>query len=234
MKPVWLSHKLERTTPLYGGAQDLEIRSDRSLEAGDSCNSSLLRLPSHAGTHVDVPFHFLATGKVIDDYPPEAWIFDSPLVIDAPAEAGQLLSPNDLPSLPGRERSVDLVLLRTGFEGNRHTDLYWQRGPGLAPELAACLIDRYPDLRAVGVDFLSISSLQHREAGRAAHRAFLGRDVVIIEDMTLSELGRDGRLERVQVFPLRFEGGDGAPCTAVGWLREDDGLGTDAALTREF
>lgn len=213
---IFLSHILNEGTPLYGGGRGVAAKQEKAIGIGDSCNTSVLTMPSHAGTHVDSPYHFLATGKSVDQYAPEAWFFHSPHVIFFSAQPGQLITPEDLNLAVGLDKDTDLILLCSGFELHRNTDIYWKEGPGLAPKLAEYFINHCPNLRAVGMDFLSISSLKHREEGRAAHRAFLERGILLFEDMSLKVIGSDNRLEKVSVFPLRFAKADGAPVTVVG------------------
>ena len=220
MNYIWLSHILTNNTPLYGGADNLDIRSDKSINAGDSCNTSILTLPSHAGTHVDSPYHFLANGKRVEQYLPESWFFNCPQVIFFSASPGQLIVPQNLLLPENINKDTDLLLLCSGFEKHRGLTLYWQEGPGLSPELAEYFVEHFPKLRAVGMDFISISSLKHRKKGRMAHREFLQRDIIIFEDMRLSELLPHVQLQKVIALPLRFKQGDGAPCTIVGVVDE--------------
>lgn len=220
MKSIWLSHIINERTPLYSGAGGITTKRDKSISAGDSCNTTILTLPSHAGTHVDSPYHFLATGKSVDQYVAEGWFFHSPFVTFFSVLPGQLITPENI-SLPKQlDGDTDLLLLRSGFESNRGTDVYWETGPGLAPELAEYFVEHFPKLRAVGMDFISISSLKHREAGRTAHRTFLERGILLFEDMSLKVLRPGDRLEKIIALPLRFAKADGAPCTIVGFLTD--------------
>ena len=220
IKLVWLSHILSSSTPLYGGSKDLSVNSMRSINRGDSSNSSMLNMPSHAGTHIDAPYHFLQEGKKIEAFAPDYWIFKSPVFITLSVYPGMLIGPDDIAEAMPFHVSPDLLLLKTGFEINRHSDLYWREGPGLSASLATYLKDLYPGLRAVGVDFISISGWNNREEGRKAHRAFLERDIILIEDMHLLNISDSGRLIKVIALPLRFEGADGAPCSILAWIDE--------------
>lgn len=218
MKTVWLSHIITKKTPLYGGADDIDIRPDKQIIKGDSCNTSVFEFPSHTGTHMDAPYHFLSNGKTIDAYTPGAFIYNSPVVVDVAVPQGRLISPGEMNiDLPA---DTDLILIRTGFEKWRGTKHYWNDGPGLAPELMESFLGNCPDLRAVGMDFISISSLKHRETGRKAHHAFLDRNILLIEDMHLESLAGSSRLSRVIALPVRFHRGDGSPCTIVGYMDE--------------
>ena len=220
MKHIWLSHILNEETPLYGGGTGISVKQDKAIELGDFCNTSVLTMPSHAGTHVDSPYHFLANGKCVEQYAPEDWFFNCPHVIFFSAVPGQLITPEDISLTEQLDENTDIILLRSGFENYRGSDVYWETGPGLAPELAKYFVEHCPKLRAIGMDFISISSIKHREKGRMAHKEFLQREILIFEDMRLSELQTHAHLQKVIALPLRFQQGDGAPCTIVGIVDE--------------
>ena len=211
---VWLSHLLDTQTPLYGGEDVVHIVRDKDMAAGATCNTSRLSLPSHSGTHVDAPLHFLADGRGTDTFPPEFWVFRSPRLLDVTIRPGQLIGADDIDL--GADDATELLLLRTGFEAHRFKRLYWENGPGLSCELASIFRQRLPKLKAVGFDFISLSSFQHRNEGREAHRHFLRSEILIIEDMALSDAGGHTDLEQVIALPLRFRESDGAPCTVIG------------------
>ena len=180
LRVLWLSHALNSKTPTYGGSTGLSVSQDKSIKKGDSCNTNWLRLNSHIGSHVDAPLHFINDGACVDDYPAQEWVFSCPLLLDVATEASQLLSVKDFADLVSPNVSVDLLLIRTGFEAYRDQSAYWQSGPGLSPELAAFLREAFPSIQAVGLDTISISSYQHREAGREAHLAFLSQNIRIL------------------------------------------------------
>ncbi|MCP4690301.1 MAG: cyclase family protein [Desulfobacterales bacterium] len=220
MTTIFLSHALDDSTPLYGGASDIHIISQKSMAAGDSCNTSMLTLPGHAGSHVDAPRHFIPDGKPVDAISAGEWVFDFPLVIDVPVQPGRLIGVDDLPRSPRMDRSVDLLLIRTGFEAFRGEENYWKEGPGISADVANHLLRRFEKLRAVGMDFISISCVKHADEGRAAHKAFLEKGWLLFEDMALDELEPGRRPEKVIALPLRFTGADGAPCTIIASIAE--------------
>jgi len=214
---IWLSHKITNKTPLYGGAKTLNIKSTNSIKDGSSSNSLYLSMPNHCGTHIDVPKHFIDDGKTIDQYSPDSWIFNSPILIEVEVEDSGLIEPEDINRSIG---NADLLLFRTRYEKYRERDKYWKTNPGLSPNLARFLRENCPNLRAIGLDSISISSYQKREEGREAHKIFLGNDfdstpIILIEDMSL--VGYKQSIVKVVLCPLIIENGDGAPCTVFGF-----------------
>ncbi len=216
MKKIWLSHTLTNNTPEYGGVKDFKIINRQSIENGDSCNTTEMVLPSHTGTHVDAPLHFIQNGRCIEDYTPEEWVFTNIQIVNFNAEPGQIIKSSDIHLDENYE--TEIILFRSSFEQFREKDIYWKENPGLSPELAISLIEWCPNLKIIGMDFISISSYVHREIGREAHRMFLGKDIRLIEDMHLSTLRKNVFLSQMIVAPIRFDKAEGSPCTIIGFV----------------
>jgi len=220
MKLVWLSHVLDSLTPIYGELKEgVSFQPKHSITGGDSCNVTSLLFSSHTGTHVDAPFHFYLDGTTIDQYPAEAFTFNSPYILNIETRQGQLIKSGQIKNHNVPDNLLpDIILIRTGFEQYRNSDVYWKSSPGLSGDFAHQLIGHFPSVRAIGIDCISISSLLHRNEGREAHRMFLGHGVLLLEDLSLSGIEMKDALKKVQAFPLRVKGGDGAPCTIVGFV----------------
>lgn len=214
MAYIWLSHQLTHDTPLYGGAHNLKLIKNKSIENGDTCNTSELYFSSHAGTHVDAPLHFIQNGKCIEDYAPGDWVFTNIQVAYFKAAPAQIIQPRDIHI--DENPDTEIILLRSSFEKFRGENLYWEKNPGLAPELADFLMVICPKLKMIGMDFISISSYAHRDTGREAHQTFLNKGLRLIEDMHLSTLKKEARLFQMFVMPVRFLNAEGSPCTILG------------------
>jgi kynurenine formamidase len=191
------------------------------MQRGDQSNVMGMTLLGHVGTHVDAPRHFAPDGLTLTDFAAEEFVFEHPLCIDLPLGDAGLVSRNHLePHAVGLAQS-DLLLLRTGFSAVRSTDphRYATLSPGFSVSAARFLVERFPALRAVGLDTISLACMAHLEEGVEAHRVLLGgeeRRFLIIEDMDLSHHLRG--LRRVIALPLMVAGADGAPCTVIGEL----------------
>lgn len=221
MRYLFLSHIYAKDQPAYGGKVELEIKDIKSLSRGDSSNVYEITLQNHWGTHIDTPNHFFENGKRIIDYPADFWFFKNPQAIEVSLKEKELLTLNA--DLNGISKATELLLFKAGWSEKRGEGSYCMGNPGIHPEVALYLRKNFPNLRAIGIDWISVSSNADRELGRESHKAFLNpyrsnNPVLIIEDMDLS-CNLQG-LKAVWVLPLRIEGIDSAPCTVVGIFEE--------------
>lgn len=220
MKCTWISHPLSATTPGYAGKNQPIIEDQSVIAKGASCNSLMLQMTNHSGSHVDAPRHFIEKGKSITDYEAQQWVFNSPYLVDIEVPFGTLIKCEEIAhSLTEVPEDTDLLCFRTGMERWRHQEEYWANGPGLAGEIVQ-LLERFKQLEAIALDTISISSLKHREAGREAHKAFLGKGIRIFEDMKLSVLDPRDMPGLIIGCPLLIESGDGAPASVMALWNE--------------
>lgn len=214
----FLSYPIGETVPGYGNtAKKPEILQTRAMKNGDACDIYSVKMENHWGTHVDCPAHFLRNGTKVADLPAAAWHFNRPQLLRVSLDHSELLTPDHL-----RQRidpRSDLILFRSGWSKYRGSARYSRQNPGVHASLALWLRKRCPNIRAIGFDWVSLSSFRDREHGWEAHREFLGtrKPILIIEDMDLRFAA--GALREVWVAPLRISGIDSAPCTVMGVFR---------------
>ena len=93
--------------------------------------------------------------------------------------------------------------------------MYWQENPGIEPSVANYLIEKYPNIRTIGFDFISLTSFKHRSVGKQAHLSFLNpeKPITVIEDMHLEKL--DSCPSKINVFPLLVKNIDSAPVNVI-------------------
>lgn len=224
MKPknkiLILSHVINNNTPLYGGVNNISIKPMSNIKNGDTANSLMVKFPNHVGTHIDVPYHFFEHGKKLTDYDPSFWVFNNPTCIDVACSEDYLIKFDDIKNHISIDN--DLILIRTGFEKFRAKKIFWNNNPGISEKLAHNLRARFPKIRALGIDTISITARQHRAEGKKAHRKFLsdtfpGSPIVLIEDMKLSIY--KGDIGNIIIAPLMLEESDGAPCSVLAFLQ---------------
>lgn len=213
----FLSYILDESSPMYGNGEGFRIDKVSRIEEGKASNNSALRLPAHVGTHIDFPLHFLADGKKGTDYPAGFWIFNEirQLDISTAAITDFLIKPEHFGDGKTDEKA-DALIVYTGFSRIRHEEAYWKENWGFHPDCAGYIRNRFPNVRVLIFDLISLSSYQQREIGREAHRVFLQEPAILpVEDASLSLLTTGVEIESLVISPLRYAGADGTPVTIL-------------------
>ena len=169
-------------------------------------------------TILPVCYVVTAGGKSLSDYPAEFWEFNEIEMVDLSGEIDdcQIISHEFFDAVENNK--TDLLLIKTGYGTFRGTDRYTLTPPGLGSDLALFFRKKFPKLRCIGMDLISVSSYNNREEGRKAHHAFLnpheGEPILLIEDM---KLDTNSSFNKVIVAPLLIDNADGAPCTVLAY-----------------
>lgn len=192
---------------VYPGDPPVEIAPVSQTAAnplsGMSANVSRLSISTHAGTHVDPPFHYLPNGFKVDEIPLNALVGECE-VLDIGIE-----DEINLPVLQKFKFTADRVLFKT-----KNSHLWGRREFArnytyLNQAAAEYLAARKPKL--VGIDYLSIEKFDSKTP--QAHLALLKAGIVILEGLNLSEVPA-GKYD-LFCLPLKIAGGDGAPARAI-------------------
>ena len=215
-----ISYTLTTRDRAFPGAPTMHIQPFKKKKKGDLLNTYQVTLFNHFGTHMDGPNHFNGNGRQLYEMELSRFIFERPLLIDIPKGEGEKVLAEDLLPYGEKIKEADLLLIRSGFGGMRQTDskVYSERGPAVSSQAARYLVDHFPALKAIGMDWISLATPLDMEDGIRAHQILLGAEgdgpILIIEDLDLRGL-EDERLERVYALPLFVEGIDSAPVTVV-------------------
>ena len=173
---ILLSYPLGIKTPLFGMNPPNVFREIESIEKGDHCNSSLITFFNHNGTHIDAPRHFDEKGKKIVDFEIEEFIFESPQLIEIPKEEDETIGTDDMVENESDIQTCDLLLIRTGFHKKRGKKSYVERNPWI-DNGAATFLRKQRNLKAIGIDAVSVSSFSHPDIGEETHRILLVSDL---------------------------------------------------------
>ncbi len=221
---ILLSYPLEKQTPLFGENPPNVFKKIESIEKGDHCNTALITLFNHNGTHIDTPRHFDENGKNIGDYEIGELVFENPLLIDIPKEDEEAIGIDDILEHESDIQACDLLLMRTGFYKKRDRKSYIDSNPWIDNEAATFLRTQH-NVKAIGIDTISISSYSRLEIGEKTHRILLVKNFhpsepkLIIEDMKLG--GNLKKMKRVFVVPLFLKDVDSAPCTVFAEVEDE-------------
>ena len=211
---VNLSHVLTKETPGFAGGPSLTISPIKEIKTGGSSNSYNLHFSNHLGTHIDCPNHFDENGKTISRYKLDDFVFNSELLLDIPKTDSELIESRDLKKFEKDINKVEILLIRTKFQRYRELEpeRYSKANPGLSADGARYIINKFPKLKAIGLDVISASSASNRDEGRKAHSILLKeRDFFIIEDMNL--MNYVDNIKRIFAIPIFINEVDSSPCT---------------------
>lgn len=224
LKWIHLSFLLSVDTPVFPGSPSVEVRAFSSLSRGDCSNTFSISFYNHTGTHMDAPRHFYNDGKAITDFRFSEFVYENPIVVNIPKQDSELIMKSDLLKYFDVIKEADLLLIRTGFTKFRSSEplRYASKSPGFTGETAVYLKKSFPNLRAIGIDFISAAAPEHLETGLEFHRIILDPHRVegckfIIEDMDLTQV--TSSLRWVVVVPFLVQGIDSAPCTVFGEIK---------------
>ena len=190
---------------VYPGNPEIRIAPHSEIAKGGSSNLSHLSFGSHTGTHVDAPRHFLDAGTTVDRLPLSALI--GPARVLAFGEDVMSVTAADLQRNP--LSGVERVLMRTRNSALLRDRDFHKDYTFIAPDGAEYLAAL--GVKLVGVDYLSVE--QFHSGHHKTHRTLLGRGIVIVEGLDLSQIPPGDYA--FCCLPLRLESLDGAPARAI-------------------
>lgn len=175
------------------------------LDRGNSIGfkTTLIKMLSHTGTHIDAPSHYLQNGRTIDQIPLEHLIGDGCVV--------NLSSNGSIETEVNVEKKI--VLLKTGegksLERGKFNENYITPKTNLIEYLIRS------NIRALGIDTLSIDAYADKDFPN--HFSLLKADIPIIEGLNLENV-TPGEYFCI-LMPLHLQGLDGAPsrCVLIQW-----------------
>lgn len=185
------------------------VQRTSSIEEGAPANVSVVSMPTHAGTHLDAPLHFLEDGASIDRMPAEVGLGPAHVV---DVDTLDPIGPEAIERVPG---GTERVLFKTDNSMRCwQVDDFVEEYVYLSTRAAEALADR--GVRLVGIDYLSVGGIHDNI--EPVHRTLLEAGVWLLEGLDLSE-APSGSVE-LACLPMRVEDGDGAPARAFVRARE--------------
>jgi len=177
----------------------------------DGWNARTLHLYSHAGTHMDAPFHFGVNDQTIEEFEVSRFVCDS-WVIPIEACSRQKIKLEDLGKYVELIEPGDGVILQTGWSKYVNETKYREELPGIHESLALWFVKKKINLLAVEPP--SIADVMDLEEVTKIHEILLGGDIIIVEGLTnVESLSREK--VRLIALPLKVKDGDGAPARVI-------------------
>ena len=175
-------------------------------------NARTLHIYSHAGTHMDAPFHFEATPGTIDQYPVSSFMGMAWKVKIPVTEDSQLIGLEDLSKIRDKFRPGDSLLLETQWSQFVDKPKYRDHMPRISKALAQWCVEN--KVKILGVEPPSVADVNNMEELTEIHQILLRGGVIIVEGLTNLDQITSERV-MLAAFPLKIAGGDGAPARVI-------------------
>ena len=177
---------------------------------------SEITFSSHAGTHLEFPFHHWKDGVDAADQPLENLIGEAVVLDFSHKKDGDEITLDELKIHADRMREGDIILIRTDLDQLFWTDR-WNEQPYITAEGMSWLLDTFKPM-VVGTDAagFEVPGTDYQPN----HLSMFQRGICMIESATnLAAVGD----ERVLVFilPLPIEGIDACPVRIIAMRKED-------------
>jgi arylformamidase len=208
-----LTHTLSEKTIGYS------VSTAKTVEQ-DGWNAQWLRIYSHAGTHMDAPFHFAVNDKTIDNYEPAALMGKAWIARVKISQNRQLIGVADMGSITSKLSAGDSLLIQTGW--SRKIDLpdYRDDLPRISKELARWCVEK--KVKILGVESPSVADVNNLPEVTEIHRILLGGDVIIVEGLrNLASIKKESIF--LIALPLKIFKGDGAPARVIAFEKNEAG-----------
>ncbi|GAB4544747.1 MAG: cyclase family protein [Anaerolineae bacterium] len=223
-KVIDLSHVFGTQIPTYLPGEGPK-REDFVTVAKDGFYIQRWTYTEHAGTHVDIPAHFVADGQTVDNYPADLLV-GTAVVIDISAKAAEsadaTLEVADIEAYEaanGQIAAGSIVFMYSGWDARwndpkafRNADAQdVQHYPGFSADAAKFLVTER-DILGVGVDTLSLDT--GMSSTFDAHLTFLAAGKYGIEGVANLAMIKEAQAMVVVGVP-RWESGSGGPARVL-------------------
>ena len=203
---VDLTHTMYDRMPTFPGDPDFSLTPYHTIE---SIGYNLLQvtMPSHCGTHLDAPSHFVAGARTTERIELGRCIGEAHLLDLTHRGPGEEITLDDLAPYDAQIQKGARLVIRTGWERVFPEPRFFTEFPGISIPVARLLAER--QIALLGLDMPSV----HTSEFKLVHEILLGAEIVIVESLT--NLGELPPTFYFIALPLKFAGGDGSPVRAI-------------------
>jgi arylformamidase len=201
-----VSVPITNTMPVWPGDPpvDLQHKSHESRDKSHTVQLTSITMGSHTGTHFDAPYHMIAGGKRLHEFPLDTFVGPARVVeVFGVRSVGR--AQLERVQLDGTER----ILFKTDNSSHWQDGKFYENFVYLEPDGAEFLAQR--GVRLVGIDYLSIDKF--KSDSHPTHFALLTKNILILEGLNLNTVPA-GEYTMV-ALPLNLQDADGAPARVI-------------------
>ncbi len=206
-----MSRIVDLTLTMRPGMRGVEFEANSTID-GKGWNTTILHLYSHAGTHMDAPYHFVAQGDTLENLVLEKCVGRAQVLDLTSVKPRDLITVEHLAPYAEKIGPGSRLLLKTGWSTRVDTPEYRSHLPRISLALAEWLAER--KIALLGVEPPSVADVNNKEELTAVHQALLKAKVVIVEGLANLDALHQKEVTFI-ALPLKLEGGDGSPVRAI-------------------
>lgn len=193
------------------GMRGVQFEPARILEK-DGWNAKTLHLYSHAGTHMDAPYHFEVNYGTIDKIPAERFFTMCHVINLTGIQPKTEIKISDLGDVQNILQKGEGLIFKTGWSKFVNEPKYRDKLPGISKELAEWCVEK--EVATIGVEPPSVVDINNMALLTEIHQILLGGDVIIVEGLANLDKISKSKVQLI-ALPLKIKDGDGSPCRAI-------------------
>lgn len=208
------SHPMYNGAPRWIGLPPLEVLPNYFFLEGTGSNNEYVRMFTHCGTHLDLPYHMLKGGKRVGDFPPECFMGEA-IMLDASQRKGnRFIELEDLkPKYDEKIKKDDIVVIYTGWGEKRGYNADWLKNfPTLTPECARWIAGK--KVKGVATDSMGFDAYP-APPERPVHLSLLPHMNFLAEEVYLPKEVLERERWWFEALPWRLDEAGGTPTRAV-------------------
>lgn len=175
-------------------------------------NATNLHIYSHAGTHMDAPYHFEVSDERIDEIQVEKFISTAHVVTVQITQSRQLITESDFYSVRNNLKTGDSIILKTGWHQFVGTEKYRNELPRISEEAAKWLVSK--KINMLAVEPPSVADVNYLPEVTLIHQILLGGNIIIVEGICNTSALTNNTVQLI-ALPLKILKGDGAPARVI-------------------
>lgn len=206
-KVIDLTHTMYHDMPTFPGDPSFSLTPYHTI-ANDGYNTSQVVMPTHVGTHLDAPLHFIDGGKTTDTMDLTRCVGPAHLLDFTHKGALDEITVDDLRPYDDVIQPGARLIIHTEWDKVFPHERFFTEMPGIHVDAAKLMAER--GIALIGMDMPSVHATEYV----AVHQILLGAEIVIVEWLTNLEAIKQSPFYFV-ALPLKFQGRDGSPVRAV-------------------
>ncbi len=197
-----ISMEINEDMPLYPGTERTKVIR-RKNHKDDGFNLTSISMSTHAGTHIDAPFHFINGGKKINDISLDNFIIKVQVV--------KINNEREITTQELKQKNIEnsALLFKTINSKISDNSSFYKDYVSLNEKASRYLISK--GIKFIGIDYLSVE--KYENSSQQVHKLLLENEVILLEGLNLRKIKPDEYT--LIALPLKIKDSEGTPVRAV-------------------